>query len=377
MDLEHKVDLLAEAAKYDVCPSLDGDERLRGVDFTRFLAPGRTSGGGCGALLKVLQSNVCSRNCYYCAQRCGRDTRRTTLTPEELAGAFDQMYRRRLVRGLFLSSALDDDPHNSMDRMLATVEILRRRYEFDGYIHLKVLPGTSMAHVEHAVRLATRVSTNLEATSQGFLDALAPEKSFQELTERLRWARMLINGGGPGLVPAGITTQLVVGASGETDQDILRTSSGLYRDLDLRRVYYSAFTPVSGTPLEDHAPTPALRQRRLYQGDWLLRLYGFRFEELVFDGMGQLPLDADPKLAWADQHPDRFPIEVNRAAYEDLLRIPGVGPKAAAQIAQWRRSSRFHSLKDLTRTGAIADRAAPYVLLNGKRPPYQLRMWPP
>lgn len=374
MDIEQKVDLLRDSACHDVCPSCDGDERPRGVDFARYLTPGLIPAGRCGVILKVLQTNVCDNNCRYCAQRCGRDTRRTTLSPDEMAATFFEMYRRRLVRGIFLTSALRDNPQTSMDRMLDTIAILRRRYEFTGYVHLKVLPGTRMAQVEQAVRLATRVSTNLEAPNQEFLTELAPDKNFGELMERLKWARMLINGGGPGLVPAGITTQLVIGAAGEPDHDILRTTSGLYRDLDLRRVHYSAFSPVSDTPLEDHVPTSALRQRRLYQGDALMRVYGFRFEDLVFNEAGHLPLDMDPKIAWANRHPERFPIEVNRAECEELMRIPGIGPKTATQIAGWRRRGRFQSLKDLSRAGVIAERAAPYVLIDGHRPPFQLRM---
>jgi predicted DNA-binding helix-hairpin-helix protein len=229
-----------------------------------------------------------------------------------------------------------------------------------------------MAHVEHAVRLATRVSVNLEAPTPEHLRRIAPDKTFGDLATPLLWARDFINGSGGALATGGMTTQFVVGAAQESDRDLLHTAARLYRDIGLRRAYFSAFQPVDRTPLEDLPPTPPLREHRLYQADFLMRQYGFRFEDLVFGADGNLPVEADPKLVWARRHPERFPMEVNRASREDLLRVPGIGPRSAGQIAEHRRRGTFCTLKDLARVGVVTERAAPYVLLNGKRPAFQL-----
>jgi predicted DNA-binding helix-hairpin-helix protein len=264
-----------------------------------------------------------------------------------------------------------------MDRMLACVELLRGQFCFSGYIHLKLLPGVSEAHVERAVQLAHRVSVNLEAPNAERLAAIAPHKDyFGELIEPMRLAKHLIDGSGGRLAPAGQTTQFVVGAAGEPDQEILHTSARLYAELDLRRAYYSAFQPVPGTPLDGRPPTPAWREHRLYQADWLLRFYGFAYEDLIFDAKGQLPRSADPKMLYARAHPEFFPVEVNRASREELLRVPGLGPRSVARILSWRRQGTLRELADLKKAGAVAERAASFVVLDGQRPPQQLPLWP-
>jgi len=220
------------------------------------------------------------------------------------------------------------------------------------------------------------VSVNLEAPSAEYLGRIAPEKRFAELTGPMRWARDLIRAGGRHLATAGQTTQFVVGAAGEPDRELLSLGRTLYRDLDLRRVYFSAFQPVAGTPLENRPAERPLREHRLYQGDFLMRQYGFRFEDLIFDERGYLPLGADPKQVWAEHHPEVFPLEIARASQWELVRVPGIGPKSAARIVNGRRVTSFRSLRDLRRVGVIADRAAPYVLLNGVRPGFQLPLWP-
>jgi predicted DNA-binding helix-hairpin-helix protein len=308
--------------------------------------------------------------------RASRDVPRTSFTPEELAAAFDRMLRADLVDGLFLSSGVCAGPGRTMDRMIDCVELVRGRYQFPGYVHLKLLPGASEAHVERAVQLAQRVSVNLEAPSAERLAAIAPRKNFfRELTEPMRLAKRLIDASGGRLAPAGQTTQFVVGAAGEADREILDTTARLYRDLDLRRAYFSAFQPVPGTPLDGREPTPAWREHRLYQADWLLRFYGFGFEDLVFDGQGNLPRRTDPKLTYARAHPELFPVEVNRAPREALLRVPGIGPRSAGRIVRWRRQGSLRELGDLKKAGAVAERAAPYLLLDGRRPPHQLPLW--
>jgi predicted DNA-binding helix-hairpin-helix protein len=263
-----------------------------------------------------------------------------------------------------------------MDRMLDCIELIRNKYGFLGYIHLKLLPGASEGHIERALQLAHRVSVNLEAPNAKRLDVIAPRKNFfEELSRPMYIAKKLINASGGRLAPAGQTTQFVVGAAGEPDEEILSTTARLYTELDLRRAYFSAFQPVPGTPLDGQSPTPAWREHRLYQADWLLRFYDFAFDDLVFDTEGNLPRNADPKMLYARSHPELFPVEVNRASREELLRVPGMGPTSVGRVLRWRRQGTFREISDLQRTGAAAARATPFVLLDGKRPPHQLPLW--
>lgn len=344
-------------------------------------------------VLKALQTSACENNCNYCAFRAGRDTRRTRVTADEMARSFDLMHRAGLVEGMFLSSGVIGT-NRTMDEMLATAELARAKYGFTGYIHLKVLPNAEPAHVERAVQLADRVSVNLEGPTQARLTALAPQKRMEELLAPLREAarlrRRLIESGilprrwerdrpaaEPGAKPQwgnarlGLSTQFVVGPAGESDRELLTAVNALYRELGLSRAYYSAFTPVKRTPFETTAPTDPAREHRLYQADWLLRFYGFSAAELSFDPDDQLRTDVDPKSAWARAHPEQFPVEINQAPYLTLLRIPGVGPRSARAIIEARRVAPLREIGDLKRLGARGDQAAPYVLLAGRRPPYQ------
>ncbi len=374
-DLLAKANLLGEAAQYDICNSCaTSGPRVRD-DIGRWIYPAAMPNGRHINLFKVLLTNVCERDCNYCANRCSRDARRATFTPSELAATFDELVRRRLAAGLFLSSAVCGSSSQTMERMIAAVEIVRFHYGFEGYVHLKILPGAERAAVERATQLAQRVSVNLEAPNPARLVRLSGTKRFEEdLLERMRWAREFIVERGEATTSQ--TTQFVVGAAGEADREILLTSSRLYRELRLARAYYSAFQPVPGTPLENQPPAHPLREHRLYQSDFLLRQYGFAYEELVFDRAGNLPLAADPKLLWAQSHPEWFPLEINRADREALLRVPGIGPRSAARILAYRRDCPLRDLDSLRRLGASVGRAAPYVLLAGKRPPMQLPLWP-
>jgi len=376
MDTYEKVKVLGRSAQYDLCGEACGTEASRVRDeLGRWIYPAVVPDGRRVKLLKVLQSNACTNDCYYCANRVGRDCRRLSFSPDELARAFDQMRRRGLVEGLFLSSAICGGPGQAMDRMLATVELVRGKYQFRGYIHLKILPGVTLAHVEQAVRLASRLSVNLEAPSSKRLARIAPGKLLEELVEPLRWVHRLRLESEGRLVPAGQTTQFVVGAADESDGELLETVAQLYRKVDLHRVYFSAFQPVPGTPLADHPPTPLWREHRLYQSDFLFRQYGFTFDELIFDKEGNLPRQADPKRAWAMAHPEFFPIEVSTASREQLLRVPGIGPRSAGRILRWRQESKVRTLSDLNKAGAVIQWAAPFVLLNGRPAPYQMEFW--
>ncbi len=377
MDVTQKIETLGESAQYDLCNACGAATRKRD-DIGRWIYPTALPDGRRVRVLKVLMTNVCDKNCYYCGIRASRDVPRTSFTPDELAAAFDRLHRADLVDGLFLSSGMSTGPAATMDRMIDCVELVRRRYQFTGYVHMKMLPGASEAHIERTLQLAHRVSVNLEAPNAERLQLIAPRKSFfDELAEPMRVARRLMVASGGRLATAGQTTQFVVGAAGEPDREILDTTARLYGELGLKRAYFSAFQPVRGTPLDGREPTPAWREHRLYQADWLLRFYGFRFEDLVFDGEGCLARRADPKMMWARAHPELFPVEVNRASREELLRVPGFGPRSVERLLRWRREAQIHDMADLGRAGAMTARAAPFVLLAGARPPHQLPLWEP
>lgn len=375
MDTEERVRCLTEDARFEVCAQ--GNVGGPGVDdlgqwiYHAVLAGGRTE-----PHLKVLLSNACERDCGYCVNRWGRDFRRASFRPEELARLFHQMWQARMVRGLFLSSAVVGNSALTMEREIATVELLRGRYGFRGYVHLKLMPGVDKATVERAMELADRVSVNLEAPNPERLARLAGKKEFySELLTPMGWVREIEEHRGPGLLPAGHTTQFVVGASGESDRELLSTVSELYGQFHLRRVYYSAFKPVPDTPLEDQPATLPIREHRLYQSDFLLRHYGFTLEDLVFDAQGHLPVEIDPKTLSALHRPEGFPVEVNAASRSELLRVPGIGPRSVERILHMRGQGTLRSLKDLKKSGASVGRAAPFILLQGRRPAFQPRLF--
>ena len=331
-------------------------------------------GGKRIALLKTLLTSACERDCRYCTFRQGRDFRRVSFSPDELAHLFMQLHQRNVAEGIFLSSGIAGSGPRTEDRLIATAELLRHRYGFRGYIHLKIMPGAEREQVLAAMRLADRVSVNLEAPNAERLAHLAPRKVFaEELLQRLCWIEE-IRRETPGRWPSS-TTQFVVGAVDESDVELLTTTEFLHRQVGLARAYFSGFAPVPDTPLEDHSPSPPLREHRLYQSSFLLRDYGFTVEELPFDAGGNLPLGSDPKLAWARRHLAHTPVELNTADQRDLLRVPGIGPKGVEKLLRVRRQGTLHDLTDLRKLGIVARRAAPFILLNGRRPAYQLRLW--
>ena len=322
------------------------------------------AGGKRVPLLRALRTNVCELNCRYCAINAYRDTRRASFRPAELARTFMEMHRRGMVAGLFLSSGVAGGPARTAEKLLETVELLRFREGFQGYIHLKIMPGQPPDYIERAIQLADRVSINLEAATPEHLARIAPRKDYwRDLVACMREVRRL-QARYPDKLRAGQITQMVVGAAGDSDREVLRTSQWLYDDLQMRRVYYSAYHPVCGEVLAP--PVPKLREHRLYQADWLLRFYGFRHEELPFQEDGSLPQEVDPKMAWAMRHPELFPVEVNRADVAALLRVPGIGPRSARRIVALRRQQPFRDLAHLRAVGVAVSRALPFLLLDGR-----------
>jgi len=390
MDREQKMELLAQAARYDVSCSSSGSRRSQ----AHARGMGRANPGGvchswsddgrCISLLKILLSSRCVHDCAYCVNRSSNDTRRATFAGKELAELTLEFYRRNYIEGLFLSSGVLRNPDYTMERMLDVAERLRRD-RFGGYIHLKTIPGASPELVERAGRVADRLSVNIELPSERSLRILAPGKRKQDILDPMgciadhwRAARRerRTSRRAPPFCPAGQSTQLIVGASPENDRQILSLSESLYRRYALKRVYYSAYVPVSPDPrlLLPGEPPDLLREHRLYQADWLVRRYGFESGELLSGSEAFLEREMDPKCAWALRNPDRFPVEVNRAPYELLLRVPGIGHRSAARIVASRRIARLRE-EDLARLGAVMKRARFFITCDG-RTPGNLRLTP-
>jgi predicted DNA-binding helix-hairpin-helix protein len=343
---------------------------------TGFVYNARTSGGS-ARLFKVLQTNACRYSCRYCFTSCAIRRKRTTFKPDELATTFVSLQREKRVDGLFLSSGIVPDANATMEKMLATVERLRLREGYTGYIHLKLIPGASFEYVERAVELADRVSLNLEAPNQARLSVLAPDKEFAgSMWGRLAWAAELMRRARrEGRQAAkSLTTQFVVGAVGESDRELLETVQRAHHELGLWRAYFSAFHPIEHSPFADQPAEDPTRALRLYQSDFMLRDYGFRYDELPFDADGLLPRDKTPKQAWAETNLHE-PVDINQAPRHILLRVPGIGPKSADKIIAARRDTRLRDLSQLRALGVTTGWAAPYVLLDGRRAAVQLRMW--
>ena len=330
-------------------------------------------------LLKTMVTSACERNCFYCPFRAGRDQPRATFSPDELAETYIKLYYAKVVEGLFLSSGIIGGGANMQQKIIATAEILRKKYHYHGYLHAKIMPGAEKEQVHQIMRFASRVSLNLEAPNPKRLNLLAPRKEFLgELVQRLIWVDQIRQDHSPhrtwnGRWPSS-ATQFVVGAVGESDLELISTSEKMFTQAKLRRVYYSRFTPQKDTPLENQPAENPWRQHRLYQSSYLLRDYGFSLEELPFNQDGNLSLETDPKLAWAQQHLNHQPVELNRAEKETLLRIPGIGPVGVIRIIEARNTRALKSLQQLNAMGINAKRAAPFILLNGKQPAHQLTL---
>jgi len=326
-------------------------------------------------ILKAMMTTACERNCFYCPFRAGRSkTQRVSYTPDEMAKTYDTIQRAGLVEGLFLSSGIIKGGAQTQDKIIDTAEVLRKQYSYRGYIHLKIMPGAEYDQVRRAMQLADRVSINLEGATAERLAALAPKKDYwNELFPRLQWISRLRREEG---LRASVVTQFVVGAVGDTDLELLHTSDHLYNQLGLRRTYFMAFNPVSQTPFEHLDPVSRQREFRLYQASFLLRDYGWSVEDLPFLQSANLPLDMDPKLAWAREYLRDAPVEINLAARSELMRVPGIGPKTADAILRERRRQRIRETGHLRALGMRdVQKAGPFMLLDGKLAEQQLSLF--
>ena len=340
----------------------------------------KRSGGGETRLLKTMLTSACEKNCNYCAFRAGRNFRRATLKPEEMAKMFIQLQAGGIADGIFLSSGIIGGGIRTQDKIIDTAEILRKKYGFRGYIHLKLMPGSETAQVERTMQLANRISINLEAPNPVRLASLAPKKEFihelltpLQISEKVQ-RQMATRFYQPGLLPS-LATQLVVGGAGENDVEILTTSAYLFQQLNLTRIYYSPFNPVPDTPLDGLPAENPIRKVRLYQASFLLRDYGYSMEDLPYNTDGNLPLDVDPKLIWARDNLSHHPVEINQADRVQLLRVPGIGLKGVQAILDYRSSQRVHELGELRNFGINPNKVAPFILINGKKPTQQLSLW--
>ena len=371
MDTLEKLKHLADASRYDLscaCGTTDEEHRRRSADGL-WLYPATLPRGGQTILLKTLFSSACANDCRYCPLRSDRDTRRITLTPEETAAAFMHYVERKNIFGLFLTSGVLRNADHTMDCLVATARLLRERHQFRGYLHLKIIPGASDAAIEAALGVASAVSLNVEAPTRAAFAALSNRKNFdRDIVQPMRLISRL-TARGSRFARVKQTTQFIVGASTETDSEIVRATFGLYRRLGLDRVYFSAYQRGQGDPsLPGEQRLPArpedafTREHRLYQADWLLRKYGFRDEEIPVGPDGNLALDVDPKQRWAEQHPEFFPVNVQRADKFELLRVPGLGPTTVQRILQMRRDGgSIPSLAAMGRPTKLLRRAAAYL----------------
>jgi predicted DNA-binding helix-hairpin-helix protein len=379
-DTMTKLALMGDVTSFEPAGDKPEQESRRGAYQSRSLAECIThvsTPKGKLPILKAMATTACEKNCFYCPFRAGRSMmKRLTFTPDELAGGFDTLQRAGKVEGMFLSSGIIKGGVTTQDKIIETAEIVRRRYGYNGYLHLKVMPAIEYDQLYRLMQLADRVSVNLEGPTQERLNALAPKKDFEhDLLTMLRWAEE-IRRKHPDEKLAGTVTQFVVGAVGDTDQELLLLSNRLYRQYGLTRAYYSGFSPVIQTPFENLPPTDPLREYRLYQASFLLRDYGWKVEDLPFQSDGNIVLDMDPKRAWAERYLRETPLEIMTARRDQLLRIPGIGPKGADAILHARRLSRLTELSHLRQLNIRApEQAAPYILLDGHRPAIQMGLF--
>lgn len=388
MDTASKLDILARDAQYDLscaCSTKRPEEHRKRTETGAWLYPVTVASGGSGIMLKTLLSNACANDCKYCPLRECNDTRRTTLKPEELARFFIDFQSKRHLIGLFLSSGVIGTPDFTMDKLIATAELLRNRYRYRGYIHMKIIPGASKAAIDRVLSLASAVSLNIETPGASHFTQLSEAKNYE--TDIIGGLTYLSEQTAKGGEHARITktSQFIVGASDETDREILNYTWAMYRRLGYNRLYYSAYQSGLGDPripgerkisdrdwgneglLFPEAAAPKgdgrllMREHRLYQADYLYRQYGFTFQDLLFDNQGNLDLSTDPKLLWARHHPEFFPVSLSRASKESLLKVPGIGPTLAKRIVDHRRDTPIGALENLRMPKHLLEKARPFL----------------
>jgi putative DNA modification/repair radical SAM protein len=381
VDVFDKLKILTDAAKYDVaCTSSGVNKKASAGGIGSAAASGIchsfAGDGRCISLLKVLMTNVCTYDCKYCVNRKSNDTPRASFTPRELAELTINFYRRNYIEGLFLSSGVLKNPDYTSEQMIATLRILRDEYRFSGYIHAKAIPGTDSTLIAQLGLLADRMSVNIELPSQSSLQILAPDKSKHSILAPMGYIQNRIQENStdiikyrhaPKFVPAGQSTQMIIGATPDTDFQILNLTEGLYKKYKLKRVFFSAYMPVAENtllPTLDTKP-PLWREHRLYQADWLLRFYGFTANELLDQHHQSFNPYIDPKCNWALNHMECFPMNINRASYHDLLRVPGIGVNSAKRIVTARRTATLQ-FSDLKKLGVVLKRAQYFITCGGK-----------
>ncbi|MDJ0699498.1 MAG: putative DNA modification/repair radical SAM protein [Woeseiaceae bacterium] len=383
-----KLAILADAAKYDASCASSGAQRrnssgTRGIGSTEGMGicHSYAPDGRCISLLKVLLTNYCQYDCLYCVNRVSSNVRRARFGAEELATLTLEFYKRNYIEGLFLSSGIIKSPDYTMEQMVEVARILREQHQFQGYIHLKTIPDAATELLEAAGRYADRLSINVELPSRRSLGKLAPEKDASRIRQAMASLRLKLDEkkeqsryrNPRALKATGQSTQMIVGADASDDRKILTTSASLYAGYKLRRVYYSAFSPTPHPSSElPPQPPPLQREHRLYQADWLLRFYGFELEEILAGGNdGMLDLKVDPKLAWALKHPERFPMDVNRAERDELLRVPGLGTRSVKAILKARRLNALR-LDDVARLTTSISKVRPFIVARDWRPGREL-----
>ncbi len=376
-DTIQKLEILSRGAKYDVSCASSGVQRKVstggiGSTLSGGLCHSWSSDGRCISLLKTLQTNYCHNNCAYCINRCKNSIERTIVAPEELAKITYEFYRRNYIEGLFLSSGIFHNPDRTMELMLDTVKILRKKYKFNGYIHMKILPGADDNAIEQAILWADRISINVEFSTSSSFDLLAPQKNLRQIINTMKKInsireKLIVFSKEKGYCArSGQSTQMIIGATPETDRQILKLSEYLYKKIQLKRVYYSAYVPVNQDSfLPQFIKPPLLREHRLYQADWLIRFYEFSLDELLTENNPSLSEDFDPKVSWALNHLDFFPVELMQADLYQLLRVPGIGPISARRILCLRKRGVI-DLETLKRLGVVIKRAVYFVTIGGK-----------
>ncbi len=362
MNTLSKMQILSDSAQYDLCDyvnhQVSSSVNLPGIYHA-------TGANGCQIpLFKTLLTNKCKNDCKYCINQSKRNFTRLELDPDELARVFLNYYDNGLVNGLFLSSGISDDEDSTMEKTIETVRLLRKNYGYKDYIHLKIVPGASRDSIKRAMSLANRVSINIEAATPDGLQELTSTKDYnKDILKRLDWINSLKKA--KSTYPRSThTTQLIVGANCDTDEDILNRMNKLYKKSPLKRAYFSSFSPVEGTVFENKEECSTNRTTKLYNASSLLKEYNFKFKELVFDDDGSLSLNEDSKIL-AARNMDIFPVDINSAPYTELIRVPGIGPKSAQRILSIRKKYTFSNLEELKTLGVVTKRAEPYIILNG------------